>query len=50
MRLINAEGACRALNAMRYPPEGKYGMCPGVRGSYYSQEAREDYIAYSFSC
>ncbi len=42
-----AEEAKRALDALRYPPEGKCGMCPAVRGSYYSQEAWEDYMAYS---
>jgi 2-keto-3-deoxy-L-rhamnonate aldolase RhmA len=45
--ILNAEGARKALDAMRYPPEGKCGMCPAIRGSYYSQEAWEDYMAYS---
>ncbi len=36
-----------ALDALRYPPEGKCGMCPAIRGSYYSQEAWEEYMAYS---
>ncbi|MBI5441400.1 MAG: hypothetical protein HY900_09345 [Deltaproteobacteria bacterium] len=43
----DAAEARRALDALRYPPEGKCGMCPAVRGSYYSQEAWEDYMAHS---
>lgn len=43
----NAAEVRQALDAMRYPPEGKCGMCPAIRGSYYSQEAWEDYMAYS---
>jgi len=42
-----AEEARRALDALRYPPEGKCGMCPAIRGSYYSQDAWEEYMAYS---
>ena len=43
----NAEEARRALNAMRYPPEGTCGMCPAIRASYYSQDAWEEYMAYT---
>jgi 2-keto-3-deoxy-L-rhamnonate aldolase RhmA len=42
-----AQEAKAALDALRYPPEGKCGMCPAVRGSYYSQDAWEEYMAYS---
>jgi 2-keto-3-deoxy-L-rhamnonate aldolase RhmA len=42
-----AQEAGAALDALRYPPEGKCGMCPAVRGSYYSQDAWEEYMAYS---
>jgi 2-keto-3-deoxy-L-rhamnonate aldolase RhmA len=42
-----AEEAKAALDALRYPPEGSCGMCPAIRGSYYSQEAWEEYMAYS---
>jgi 2-keto-3-deoxy-L-rhamnonate aldolase RhmA len=45
--ILNAEGARKALDALRYPPEGKCGMCPAIRASYYSQEAWEDYMTYS---
>lgn len=45
--IMNAEGARKALDALRYPPEGKCGMCPAVRGSYYSQDAWEEYMAFS---
>jgi 2-keto-3-deoxy-L-rhamnonate aldolase RhmA len=45
--VMNAEQARKALDALRYPPEGKCGMCPAIRASYYSQEAWEEYMAYS---
>jgi 2-keto-3-deoxy-L-rhamnonate aldolase RhmA len=43
----NADDTRKALDAMRYPPEGKCGMCPAIRGSYYAQDAWEEYMAYS---
>jgi 2-keto-3-deoxy-L-rhamnonate aldolase RhmA len=42
-----AEEAKRALDAMRYPPEGKCGICPSIRSAYYSQDTWEEYMAYS---
>ena len=42
-----ATEAKAALDALRYPPEGTCGMCPAIRGSYYSQDAWEEYMAYS---
>jgi 2-keto-3-deoxy-L-rhamnonate aldolase RhmA len=42
-----SQEAKAALEALRYPPEGKCGMCPAIRGSYYSQDAWEEYMAYS---
>ena len=45
--ITNGEGARKALDASAIPPEGKCGMCPAVRGSYYSQDAWEEYMAYS---
>ena len=42
-----AKEAKAALDALRYPPEGKCGMCPAIRASYYSQDAWEEYMAYS---
>ena len=43
----NAQDARRALEALRYPPEGKCGICPAIRASYYSQDAWEEYMAHS---
>jgi 2-keto-3-deoxy-L-rhamnonate aldolase RhmA len=45
--IMTADGARMALNALRYPPAGKCGMCPAIRASYYSQEAWEAYMRYS---
>jgi 2-keto-3-deoxy-L-rhamnonate aldolase RhmA len=42
-----AEEARAALQAMRYPPEGKCGICPAIRASGYSQEHWEEYMAQS---
>ena len=42
-----AEEAKKALDAMRYPPEGKCGICPSIRSAYYSQDTWEEYMAYS---
>jgi 2-keto-3-deoxy-L-rhamnonate aldolase RhmA len=43
----NAREAKQALEAMRYPPEGKAGICPAIRAAYYSQDTWEEYMAYS---
>jgi 2-keto-3-deoxy-L-rhamnonate aldolase RhmA len=43
----NAQEAKMALDAMRYPPEGKCGICPAIRGSGYSQDNWEEYMAES---
>ena len=40
----NAEDAQKALEAMRYPPEGKCGICPSIRASGYSQDYWEEYM------
>jgi 2-keto-3-deoxy-L-rhamnonate aldolase RhmA len=45
--IMSAAGARKALDALRYPPEGKCGTCPAIRGSYYSQEAWDEYMEYS---
>ena len=39
--------AKRAIEAMRYPPEGKCGICPAIRAAYYSQDTWEEYMAFS---
>jgi 2-keto-3-deoxy-L-rhamnonate aldolase RhmA len=41
----NAGDAKKALEAMRYPPEGKCGICPAIRASGYSQDYWEEYMA-----
>jgi len=43
----SAEEAQKALDALRYPPEGKCGICPAIRASYYSQDTWEEYMAHS---
>jgi 2-keto-3-deoxy-L-rhamnonate aldolase RhmA len=43
----NAAEARKAIEAMRYPPEGKCGICPAIRGSHYSQDAWEEYMQHS---
>jgi 2-keto-3-deoxy-L-rhamnonate aldolase RhmA len=45
--MMNAEHARKALDALRYPPEGKCGICPAIRASYYSQDTWEEYMEYS---
>ncbi|OGO31520.1 MAG: hypothetical protein A2Z29_10605 [Chloroflexi bacterium RBG_16_56_11] len=40
----NAEDARKALEAIRYPPEGKCGICPAIRASGYSQDYWEEYM------
>jgi 4-hydroxy-2-oxoheptanedioate aldolase len=43
----SAQEAQRAIEALRYPPEGKCGICPSIRASYYSQDAWEEYMEHS---
>ncbi|MBN2062391.1 MAG: hypothetical protein JW882_18460 [Deltaproteobacteria bacterium] len=45
--VLSAKEARKALDALRYPPEGKCGICPSIRASYYSQDFWEDYMDYS---
>ena len=45
--VVNAQDARKALDAMRYPPEGKCGICPSIRASYYSQDLWEEYMEHS---
>lgn len=37
----------KAQNAMRYPPEGRAGICPSVRASGYCQDTWEDYMKFT---
>jgi 2-keto-3-deoxy-L-rhamnonate aldolase RhmA len=43
----NAQEARRAIEALRYPPEGKCGICPSIRASYYSQDTFDEYMQHS---
>ncbi len=43
----SAEEAKRAIDAMRYPPEGKCGICPAIRAACYSQDSWEEYMAHA---
>lgn len=45
--VMNAADAKRALEAMRYPPEGRCGICPSTRAARYSQDTWEEYMRYS---
>lgn len=40
----SAADARKAIDAMRYPPEGKKGSCPAIRGSNYSTVGWDDYL------
>lgn len=37
----------KIIDALRYPPEGKCGVCPSVRAANFSSADYENYIAYS---
>jgi 4-hydroxy-2-oxoheptanedioate aldolase len=38
------EDARKAIDSMRYPPEGKKGSCPSIRGANYSTAGWDDYL------
>ncbi|MCX8032227.1 MAG: aldolase/citrate lyase family protein [Thermoleophilia bacterium] len=40
-----AAEAKAAMEAMRYPPEGRCGICPAIRAAGYAQEYWEEYMA-----
>ena len=42
-QIRTAKDALQAIEATRYPPEGKKGMCPGVRGAGYLLENWDSY-------
>ena len=46
-RVKTAEEVQRIIDAFRYGPEGKCGICPLVRAANYSDEGYEEYIEYS---
>jgi 2-keto-3-deoxy-L-rhamnonate aldolase RhmA len=43
----NREDAEKARDAIRYPPEGKCGICPAIRAANYSTPAWEEYLEHS---
>ncbi len=43
----NRAEARKAIDAVRYPPEGKLGMCPGIRAAHYSRAEWEDYLEHA---
>lgn len=43
----NTQDVQKAIEALRYPPEGKCGICPAIRASYYSQDTWEEYMEHS---
>ena len=43
----SGEDTKRAVDAVRYPPEGKRGMCPAIRAANYSIESWDEYLEYS---
>ena len=46
-RVKNAEDVQKIIDALRYGPEGRCGVCPLVRAANYSDEGYEEYIEYS---
>lgn len=40
------EDVIEAKNSLRYPPEGKLGMCPAIRSANYTQTNWDEYIQY----
>ncbi len=45
--ILNEQDGQKALDAMRYPPEGKCGICPSIRAASYSQDTWEEYMEFS---
>ncbi len=43
----NAQEARKALDALRYPPEGKCGICPSIRAANFSHAGWEEYMEHS---
>ncbi len=42
-----AQDARRAVEALRYPPEGKCGICPSIRSANFSGPGFKEYMRYS---
>jgi 2-keto-3-deoxy-L-rhamnonate aldolase RhmA len=43
----NADDTRKAIEALRYPPEGKCGICPAIRAAGYSQDTWEEYMQHA---
>jgi 2-keto-3-deoxy-L-rhamnonate aldolase RhmA len=43
----NAQEARKAVESLRYPPEGKCGVCPSIRAANYSHTGWQEYMEYS---
>jgi len=43
----NKDAARKAIDSVRYPPEGKCGICPAIRAAAFSKAAWDDYLEYS---
>lgn len=43
----NREDAKKAVDAVRYPPEGKCGICPVIRAANFSAAAWDEYLEHS---
>lgn len=43
----NAQDVRKALESLRYPPEGKCGICPSIRAANFSQAGWEEYMEHS---
>jgi 2-keto-3-deoxy-L-rhamnonate aldolase RhmA len=41
------QDARKIIDALRYPPEGKCGVCPSVRAANFSEAGYQEYIEYS---
>ncbi len=46
-RVKTPDDVQKIIDALRYGPEGKCGVCPSVRAANYSDEGYEEYIEYS---
>lgn len=42
--ISNKEDVRKAINALRYPPEGKKGSCSSIRGANYSTSGWDEYL------
>ncbi len=43
----NVQEARKAVESLRYPPEGKCGVCPSIRAANYSHEGWQEYMEHA---